>query len=419
MSLHDHITNTDYDIELMLGEDYFLNIFQGLYDNNIIPNEIKINDRLSIKVNKPKNISIVTDSVVPIYYSSFVPDIILILPIRILTKTLQTKIGFSVGITNKEIIFKLLSLDIETEEFINSKAEELQISNLLIFVKEELKKYLNKNIPLSFDDNIISELTYNKLKDDGLYKKAFGLYINLNLNLDFEPFVIPYTNKPYIPEFIIRKNDLSRAKSFLPKNKSIAIYLSENTFRRIELNLWNKLLSLQKSKNIKNLKFETFSLNLKNNKIILEVKYISKDSIPDLKTIVIEIISKIEDEKISFILKIIKNNLEEDLFTTISSIVVSTLLGVEDILNNIKDSSKEKISYTKINKIFSSLSKEYDISKSFIFLTTRTKINNSVNDEKLDNVLLFQQANINSTGISMIGFNKLEKTLEWLVQRIN
>ena len=213
---------TGHDLEILLGGDYFLTILQGAYDAGEIPSEIRVNNDMTIRVNKPTHVKILAESTVA--------DIKVTIPIRVIDD-MDIVVAMKVEIKDSKISYEYRSLDSSTVTLIMILGAASGDPNLLDTVESELRNSLNRDIALDLVASDVAKMKVRKISASDDCQAAFGLYLNLNLKIASQ-------SKPPEEEYIPR-GDVSKAISFLPSDRSFAVGVGKPTFPRFANNMWH------------------------------------------------------------------------------------------------------------------------------------------------------------------------------------
>lgn len=243
---------TGYDVELLLGGDYFLTIFQGAYDAGLIPTIVETEEKVVdtgdpaliqsehyvIQIAKPTALTILgqepeadMEITVPIIATKIITingednpdkDISALLSIRL-----------DVIFTTTALAIAYHSLNPGTQAFLEFAAGVEQVAQIDVLLAEKL----NQQFPLSLALEGVEMEPPMKVRGTGSFQDAYGIYLNLP---DIK--IAAQSGSPE-SEFITR-GDVNAAASFLPRDKAIAIGIRSTTFDRLANNLWHTELAV-------------------------------------------------------------------------------------------------------------------------------------------------------------------------------
>ncbi|HMQ46136.1 MAG TPA: hypothetical protein PKA00_00285 [Saprospiraceae bacterium] len=223
----DHnLIKSGFDLEVLLGADYFLTVLQGAYNAGEIPAELSVGDEedpIVINIEPPHAVRIITDDRLPY-------DIEVDIPLALVDASFAT-FGLAVTISTNQIAIEYRYLDESTQGLIAFFGLISGNPNLWAETEVLLAESLNKTIPLDLVASDVAEMQVLKLAADGAHQAAFGLYLNLNLNIG------PQGADP--EDSFIPRGDINDAVSFLPENRSFAIGLGKETFPRMANDMWH------------------------------------------------------------------------------------------------------------------------------------------------------------------------------------
>lgn len=250
---------TGYDVELLLGGDYFLAIFQGAYDAGLIPTvvtteqvvlatddpTIERKEHFVIQVDKPNALTILGDEP-----EADMQIAIPIIPVRVVTETNINNPGeFIVTEEPQEPATLPIRLNAEftaTELVISFHSLEPLARALMVLILGDdqvikiegtLTTRLNKRFPLSLGTEGVAEIVPVKVSRGGA--DAIGFYINLDLK------VAPQSGPP--ESAFVERGDVDAAASFLPSDKAFAFGFSPTTFNRLANHLWHTKLAVTRA----------------------------------------------------------------------------------------------------------------------------------------------------------------------------
>ncbi len=243
---------TGYDVELLLGGDYFLTIFQGAYDAGLIEPVVETEDKpvdtgdpevvrsehYLIAVNKPSALTILGDEpeadmeiTIPISATQIVTENGVVTPGEPLTADLVLRL--EVEFTETALVVAYHSLNPITQAVFEALAGVEQVAAIEVLLAEKL----NQQFPLSLAlDGVVMELPI-KVRGTGGFQDVYGVYLNL------PDIKIAPQSGPAESEFMAR-GDVNAAASFLPSGQAIAIGISRTTFNRLANNLWHTELTV-------------------------------------------------------------------------------------------------------------------------------------------------------------------------------
>lgn len=216
---------TEYDIEILLGSNYFENIFNIMYDAGEIPHEIEINDNVSLQLGQPSSFQLheATRAGYAVIGLPIVLEVNGVPPI-----SHDATISFFITITSSSIGFKYDLIDPATVQLIRNVEATLGQPGLLASVQNHLNQAINREIKFDLmrDEITIIKFDVFFVKGNDEYQDALGIYINIRFSptLGFQFY-----------------GHLSRRTSFLPHNRSFAIGIGKKTFDRFESLFWHNL----------------------------------------------------------------------------------------------------------------------------------------------------------------------------------
>lgn len=223
----DHqLIKTGFDLEVLLGADYFLTVLQGAYNAGEIPAELSIGEGEEptvIQIAPPHAVRIITDDRLPY-------DIEVDIPLALVDSSFAT-FGLALSISANQIEMEYRYLDESTQGLIAFFGLISGNPNLWAETELLLAEALNKTIPLDLVASDVAEMQVLKLQAEGVHQAAYGLYLNLNLNIG------PQGADP--EDSFIARGDLNDAVSFLPENSSFAIGIGKDTFPRMANDMWH------------------------------------------------------------------------------------------------------------------------------------------------------------------------------------
>ncbi|MEI2612207.1 MAG: DUF3892 domain-containing protein [Candidatus Promineifilaceae bacterium] len=247
---------TGYDVELLLGGDYFLTIFQGAYDAGLIEPVVTTEQvvvtsddptiertaHFVIQVDKPNGLTILGDEP-----EADMQIAVPITPVRVQTDTnlnnpdevvvteepqdpVTLPIRLNADFSATELAVSFHSLEPLFRTLMVAQLGEEQV----VKIEATLTDRLAKQFPLSLTAEGAVEIVPLKVSRSGT--DAIGFYINLDLR------VAPQSGPPE-SEFVAR-GDVNAAASFLPADKAFAFGFSPATFNRLANHLWHTKLSV-------------------------------------------------------------------------------------------------------------------------------------------------------------------------------
>lgn len=215
---------TGFDLEILLGADYFLTVLGGAYDAGEIPSEIVIDDDSSLPVLRPTAVRILPEGEAA--------DIEVTVPVILVDQTNVT-LGMGVTIAANKITLDYRYMDETTRGLIAFFGLITGKPDLLVQVEADLTENLNQDVPLDLVSGDVAEMQVKKVSADGDFQAAYGLYLNLDLKIAAQ-------SGPPEEDFIPRGN-LDTAISFLPGSRAFAVGVGLPTFPRLANNLWHDL----------------------------------------------------------------------------------------------------------------------------------------------------------------------------------
>lgn len=215
---------TGYDLEILLGADYFLTVIGGAYDAGQIPSEIVVDEDSSLPVLRPTAVFIMPEGEAA--------DIEVVVPVVLVDQT-DVTLGLGVTIAANKITLDYRYMDETTRGLIAFFGLITGKPDLLTQVEADLTESLNQDVPLDLVSGDVAELQVKKVAADGDFQAAYGLYLNLDIKIAAQ-------SDPPEEDFIARGN-LNAAVSFLPGNRAFAVGVGLPTFPRLANNLWHDL----------------------------------------------------------------------------------------------------------------------------------------------------------------------------------
>lgn len=225
---------SDYDVEILFGSDYFHIVLSAAYDSGEIPSAVTVGD-VSLQLQRPSVVNILVDS----QYADIevtVPVALEILGIPYGSHDVVIQI--QVDITEADMGLAYVSLDQATIDLIGIAEDTSGIPGILEQVEQQLREILDRRItfdllsPKLADVELpIAVLHTKKIAGDGGYQDVFGLYVNFGMKV---------VRPPLDPDTFWPRGNLSNAQSFLPADRSYAIGFNKATFERFGNDTWNR-----------------------------------------------------------------------------------------------------------------------------------------------------------------------------------
>ncbi len=215
---------TGFDLEILLGADYFLTVLGGAYDAGQIPSEIVTDDGTTIPVLRPTAVRILPDGESA--------DIEVTVPVILVDQT-DVILGMGVTVAADGITLDYRYLDDTTRGLIAFFGLITGQPDLLAQVEADLEENLNQEVPLDLVSGDVAEVQVKKVSAESDFQAAYGLYLNLDLK------IAPQSGPPEA-DFTPRGN-LDAAVSFLPAELAFAVGVGLPTFPRLANDLWHGL----------------------------------------------------------------------------------------------------------------------------------------------------------------------------------
>jgi hypothetical protein len=243
---------TGYDVELLLGGDYFLTIFQGAHDAGLIPTLVETEDKpvetgdptivrsehYVIQIDKPTALTILGDEpeadmeiVIPVIATKVITENGVISMDAATSASLGIRLD--VTFTATELLIAYHSLNAFTQAVLEAMAGVEQVAQIDVLLAEKL----NQQFPLSLALEGVEMEPPLKIRGTGGFQAAYGVYLNLP-DIKIAPQSGPPENE------FTERGDVNAAASFLPSGKAIAIGIRSTTFDRLANNLWHTELAV-------------------------------------------------------------------------------------------------------------------------------------------------------------------------------
>jgi len=226
---------TGFDLEILLGNGYFLTILQGAYDAGQIPDRIVTNNNGDyISIGKPRTVTILEDNAQNA--QGIRADIEVVIPIKLIDWT-EVTMGMGITIETNQVRIEYRYMDETTRGLIQIFGLLTNNPNFLTETENKIRTQLNQAIPLDLVASDVAEMQVHKVPAEGNFQIAYGLYLNLNLQI---------ASQNQHPETtLIHRGDLSRARSFLPQNRTFVVGVGNETFGRMANDLWHSFGKVQ------------------------------------------------------------------------------------------------------------------------------------------------------------------------------
>ncbi|MEE9378358.1 MAG: hypothetical protein V3V33_10020 [Candidatus Lokiarchaeia archaeon] len=224
---------TGYDVEILLGSEYFMTIFYGAYDSGEIQSQVDLGNGALLNINRPISCQLLPNSVDA--------DLEIIIPVELIVTDMpplphDATIGLFIDITMSDFRFEYSYLDDLTRNLITTFETTSGIPGILEEVENKLRTDFERDINLDLVSETIIKLDTRKISGSDGYQDAFGLYANLNIRtIRANPFV------SFDIDQYIDRGTLINGISFLPNDRSFAVGFSKDTFQRFENDAWNNL----------------------------------------------------------------------------------------------------------------------------------------------------------------------------------
>ncbi|MCL4867967.1 MAG: hypothetical protein KJ063_03275 [Anaerolineae bacterium] len=243
---------TGFDVELLLGGNYFLTIFQGAYDAGFISTNMKTEEKqietgnpavqrsehYLIEIAKPSSLTILTDEpeadmeiTIPITATKMVTENGVLTPGEPISTAITIRLD--IAFTSTELIIAYHSLGDITQIFL----EALVGAEGVAVIDDLLTEKLNQQFPLNLVADGVEMAPPLKIRGSGGFQSAYGFYLNLT-DIKIAPQSGPSENT------FIGRGNVNAAASFLPTDKDIAIGLAPATFNRLANHLWHTELTV-------------------------------------------------------------------------------------------------------------------------------------------------------------------------------
>lgn len=218
-----------YDVEVLLGSEYFLNILKAAYRSGEMPSENEIDDNVNLEFGEPSSLVILADRN-DADIEATIQFTLVVGGIPVLSQ--DSSIGIFLTITTNAISFEYSYLDDSTQETIRDIELATGTTGLLEEVENSIREAINRDVAFDFLSVEVAELKIKKLSSDIGYQAAFGLYVNLPLKV---------VRLPLDPDAWWPRGSLIGAVSFLPNDRSFAIGFGDQTFARFATDTLNSL----------------------------------------------------------------------------------------------------------------------------------------------------------------------------------
>ena len=246
--------SSNYDIEVMLGADYFLSIFQCAYDAGKIPSQIELDNGTVLHIGQLKSVTILANDYLETVNGlrdigknqeaealikelggeeHLYSDIEILLPVKYNNNWMDVKIGMSIVFDSKGVETEYRYLDENTKQLIILAGILSGEPDLLEKVENSLKETLNQMFDIKLIENDVATFRIKKVKAEDGYQAAYGLFINLNIKISSQK------KKP--EESYIERGNLDLARSFLPEGKAFMVGMGKATFGRLANDMWHSL----------------------------------------------------------------------------------------------------------------------------------------------------------------------------------
>jgi hypothetical protein len=216
---------TGYDLELLFGSAYFLNLIRGAYKAGEIPDRIDMPGSGPLFIGQPSQAFILSEDTEA--------DLQVAMPYGLREDALNAEadIFVSIAIERDGIAIRYRRLDENTRQLIIGIGQAIGRPNLLQEVEDSLRRSLGRKVPIELLSSQVAELETRKVPQQGEYQDAYGVYVNLNIKVAPQP-------GPPEKEYT-KRGDLSKAVSFLPKNRALAVGIAKETFTRFANSQWH------------------------------------------------------------------------------------------------------------------------------------------------------------------------------------
>jgi len=219
---------TGYDIELLLGNNFFQSIINEVYNSGAMENEIELDNDLILRLGQPNSLKLHED------IGAGNADIIV--PFTVLRSGIpyfshDAIVSIRITITEGFIQYEYSLLDSGTIQLIRDAESTLNQPGLLASVSNHLNQTLYTKIDFPLDEMELQKLDVEFLRGTDGYQDALGIYVNLIFcpTLSFG-----------------HRGDLSKRLSFLPKNRTFAVGVGKETFERYETTAIHRIFPFEK-----------------------------------------------------------------------------------------------------------------------------------------------------------------------------
>ncbi len=213
---------TGYDIEILLGRDYFLTLLEGAYDAGTIPHKLYVGE-LTFEVEKPSDVKVIRKAQ---------KDIIEVTVPIDLGAVEEVTVGMEVSIGGNALRFRYSYLDEASQVIIGLIAIATKQKDLLKKIGDRLASVLNQSVPLDQPGSGVQERELRNLPAEGAYQAATGIFLNLDWKIS------PQSGPP--EDAFIPRGDLDKARSFLPAGRSFAVGVGAGTLARVANGSWHR-----------------------------------------------------------------------------------------------------------------------------------------------------------------------------------
>lgn len=215
---------TGFDIEVLLGGDYWLTILQGAHAAGVIPSQIETDSGGVILLGAPTAVRVIADR--------DDADIEVTIPYG-MGDTRDAVVGVLVTLAATEVALTYAYVDPTTKALIELAGLLGGNPNLFAEVEAKLQEALDRTIDLDLVGSDVAQMESRKVIGEGDTQAAIGLYLNLDLQ------IAPQSGPP--ESSLIARGDLDEAASFLPATRSFAVGLGSDTFPRLANDMWHGL----------------------------------------------------------------------------------------------------------------------------------------------------------------------------------
>ncbi len=214
-----------FDIEVLLGPTYFLEVLLAARKAGLIPKEIGADGggAEAIPLDPPSAVRIISD---PMAGHDIEVDIV-----AQLDNPHTVTISLGVVFTEKAVELSFRNLDAGTVYAINLYGLSIQDPNLLTTIQQELQQSLDQEVPLDLVAGDVAEVVVRKVPAEGDFQTAFALLLNLDIKI---------ASQSQAPEEeFIERGDADLAVSFLTADRAFAIGIPNATLSRMANDVWH------------------------------------------------------------------------------------------------------------------------------------------------------------------------------------